>query len=275
MRKRIIIQIFIFLSCCLPVMGQNDLPEISTSLEKLFGRLKNNYSSQEKLAINDSIRTIIVGYSSSDTVFNCNFKNLRFLGQITSPDSLIKIITWNLILDDGENRYFCYVVSRTGKIKPAKVYTLDGFHREGTIRSDTIYSQSDWYGALYYDIRPFKLNGQVSYIVLGIDYGNSFITRKIIDILSFNVKNEIIFGKNCINDGSETRYRIVFEFASTAIMSLRFNTDRSVIFDHLAPFSAEYKDDHRYYGPDYSFDSYDLDMGVWRLKRNIDIRNKK
>jgi hypothetical protein len=65
----------------------------------------------------------------------------------------------------------------------------------------------------------------------------------------------------------------VFEFASTAVMSLRFKTDSSIVFDHLAPFSPEYKDNFQFYGPDFSFDSYDLESGVWRFKTNVDIRN--
>jgi hypothetical protein len=258
-----------------PIMGQNIRPDISSGLEKLFGRLDKNLSSQEKLASNDSIQLIIEGYASSDSVFNHRFTNLRHLGQVISSDSLIKIIAWNLILENGENEYFCYLLKRSGKTEPGKVYKMAGYHRKAPVRTDTIYSLSNWYGALYYDVRPFKLNNQVYYILLGIDFGNSFITRKIIDVLRFNSIDEIVFGMNCFSDGKEIKPRIVFEFASTAVMSLRFNTDNSIVFDHLSSFSSEYKENRQFYGPDFSFDSYDFENGLWRFKTDIDIRNKE
>lgn len=275
MRKEILIVTFFVASCFSQLMGQNNKPDNSSDLERLFGRLIENLNSQEKLAINDSIRMIIESYASSDTVFNHRFTNLRYLGQITSPDSLIKIIAWNLILEDGENRYFCYLIRRSGKTGPGKVYKISGLYREAPISSDTIYSLSNWYGALYYDVRPFKLNDQVYYVILGIDFGNSFITRKIIDVLSFDSKDEIVLGMNCFTDGKEIKPRIVFEFASTAVMSLRFNTDNSIVFDHLSPSSPEYKGNPRFYGPDFSYDSYNFENGLWRLKTDIDIRNKE
>lgn len=275
MKKEILIVIFFMVSFFSQLLGQNTKPDMSTDLEKLFGRLRETYNSTENLTTNDSIKLIIERYASSDTVFNHRFTNLRYLGQITSPDSLIKIITWNLILEDGDNKYFCYLIRRSGKTGPGKVFKLSGLYSEAPIISDTTYSQSNWYGALYYDVRPFKLNEQVNYIILGIDYGNSFITRKIIDVLSFNPKDEIVLGMNCFTEGKEIKSRVVFEYASTAVMSLRFNADNSIVFDHLSPFSPEFKDNRQYYGPDYSFDSYVFENGLWRLKTNIDIRNKE
>ena len=275
MKRRIITGIFFILSAFSILTAQNNQPDITTSLEKLFARLKINFNSAERLAINDSIQVIVESYASSDTVFNHRFQNLRYLGQVTSPDSLLKILTWNLILEDGDNRYFCYLIRRPHKTVPAKIFKLTGIYREEPVRSDTIYSPSDWYGALYYDIKPFQLNDQTNYVILGIDYGNSFITRKIIDVLWFNSKDEIFFGMKCFNDGKEIKFRAVFEFASTAVMSLRFNTDSSIVFDHLAPFSQEYKDNHQFYGPDFSFDSYDLENGLWRFKTNVDVRKKE
>ena len=272
-----IIQIIILLaiSCFLQLSGQSTKQDVSADLQKLFGRLTENNNYQEKISTNDSIRSIIESYASSDTVFNHRFANLRYLGQISSPDSLIKIITWNLILDDGDNRYFCYLIRRSGKTGAGKVFKLSGLYSETPIKSDTTYSQSNWYGALYYDIRPFKLNGQVNYIILGIDYGNSFITRKIIDVLSFNQNDEIVLGMNCFTEGKEIKSRIVFEYASSAVMSLRFNEDNSIVFDHLSPFSPDFKDNRQYYGPDFSLDTYVFENGFWRLKTNIDIRNKE
>jgi hypothetical protein len=254
---------------------QTDSVRIAGDLEGMFRRIRENISSSDKLAINDSIKLFIENFAASDTVFKHRFSNLRYLGQVTSPDSLIKILTWNLILEDGGNRYFCYFIRRSLTGSENIVYKLSGTYNEGPVRTDTIYSGSNWYGALYYDIRPFIVNGEKYYVILGIDYGNSFITRKIIDILNFGPGKNLIFGKQCFTDGRQVIPRVVFEYAATAVMSLKFDTDVSIVFDHLSPFSPELKDNHQFYGPDFSFDRYSLENGMWRLKQDVDMRNKK
>jgi hypothetical protein len=257
------------------ISGQTTHGNVSADLEGMFRRLRENRFSQEKLAINDSLRAIIEKYAASDSVFSHRFSNLRFLGQISSPDNLVKILTWNLILEDGGNRYFCYIIRRTGSNSQNSIYKLSGIYNEATVRSDTVYSDSNWYGALYYDIRPYLTGKDLNYILLGIDYGNSFITRKIIDVLSFGADNTLIFGKRCFTDGKIITHRVVFEFSATVAMSVRFVSETSIVFDHLSSASPEYKDNRQFYGPDFSFDSYNLENGFWKLKSNIDVRNKE
>ncbi|MGD0582004.1 MAG: hypothetical protein ABR974_03560 [Bacteroidales bacterium] len=255
--------------------GQGNTAGASKNLEKMFLRLSGNLPADEKLKTNDSVQAFIDSFAASDTAFNYRFRSLRYLGQIMSPDSLVKIITWNLILDDGTNQYFCYLIRREKKRGGGTVIKLKAAYNENAERVDTAYSVRNWYGALYYDLRPFDLNGSTKYIVLGIDYGNSFVTRKLIDVLSFGTGGDVTFGLNCFSDGQGlNNQRILFEYSSKAVMSLRFEADNTIVFDHLSPFSPQYKGDHQFYGPDFSFDSYKLDNGLWRYKGDIDIRNK-
>ena len=272
-RVSLIITLLIFLICN-SINSQTNSTGITRDIEGMFSRIRENLNQKEKLSINDSIRLIIEGYAASDTVFKHRFSNLRFLGQITSPDSLVKIITWNLILEDGGNRYFCYIIRRPVRDSKNKIYKLTGTYNEAAIRSDTIYSESNWYGALYYDLRPFVTANETSYVLLGLDYGNSFITRKLIDVLSFGSGNSLVFGKKCFSDGKQLQPRVVFEYASTAVMSLKFVTNVTIVFDHLSPSSPDLKENRQFYGPDFTFDSYTLENGLWRLKSNIDVRNK-
>ncbi len=84
----------------------------------------------------------------------------------------------------------------------------------------------------------------------------------------------LFLGKNgLIQEGIE--FRAVFEYASNAMMSLRFRSDSSIVFDHLVPFSPSKKDDHQFYGPDYSFDAYNYKDGLWKLTINVDARNQE
>jgi hypothetical protein len=91
--------------------------------------------------------------------------------------------------------------------------------------------------------------------------------------LSFTEDGSIVFGKKWFIDGDQQKYRAVFEYASNAMMTLRFRSDKSIVFDHLVPFTPSQKDDRQYYGPDYSVDAYNFDNGVWKFTVNVDVRN--
>jgi hypothetical protein len=255
--------------------GQEPVQETPKVLEKLFSGFSSNISDSVRILLNDSIISVIDSYVQSDTVFKHRFVNLQKLGQITSPDSVLKIITWNMILRESQSRYYCYFIRKKDTGNVNHVYKLIADYSPDSLRVDTVYSKSDWYGALYYDIRPFEKDSSVCWVLLGIDYGNPLISRKIIDVVTFNENDSIVFGSSWFRYRKETRYRDVFEYSSSGMMSLRFVSDSSVVFDHLVPFSPEYENNREYYGPDYSTDAYILKDGFWQLMINVDARNEQ
>ena len=255
--------------------GQETSKDSSKILEDLYGRLLISHSDSIRLQINDSIKLFIESYISSDTVFKSNLKNLRYLGQITSPDSSLKIITWNLILPDSPGRYFCYFIRKGVPGMENKIYRMSASYKVNPVTVDTTYAQADWYGALYYDVRTYIIDNKKCWILLGIDYGNPDISRKIIDVLNITPGDSLIFGRKWFESKDEKKFRAVFEYASNGMMSLRFKTDSSIVFDHLVPFSENQKNDRQFYGPDYSNDAYNFSKGTWKLIENVDARNKQ
>lgn len=253
--------------------GQNTQLPVSIDLEKLFGRLLTVNKDSVRISVNDSIMSIVDSYVKSDTIFAHRFNNVRFLGQITSPDSIIKIVTWNLYLRDQPGRYYLYMIRKFPETNSRKVYRLFAEYDSSAILTDTIYRESNWYGALYYDIRPQIISGKACWVLLGIDYGNFNITRKVIEVISFDRDDNIQFGLKSFLSDDRILDRIVFEYSATATMTLRFGGDDSVIFDHLVPFSPELVNDRKYYGPHYSNDAYVLENGFWKFELNVDARN--
>lgn len=255
------------------INAATDISAIGKNLENLFKKLAASQNDIEKRVINDSIVILVQQYVYSDSVFNTRFDNVKFLGQIVSPDSLVKIITWNVPFSEGVQNYYCYILTRFQGAEGVKSYKLSGISGTETIRKDTTYSQYDWYGSLYYDIKPVTLSDGKYYMLLGIDFKDLFLTRKVIDIVKFGAENELVFGRLCFSDGIKLSYREVFEYSSSATMMLRFDPGNIVVFDHLSPFSPEYKDNFKYYGPDFSYDAYALENGQLKLKQDIDVRN--
>ena len=274
--KRIKLYLIIIISLSTGIItGQKVSNDTSEVLEELYTRLVNNFDDNTRIQINDSIRLIISSYVKSDMVFNNRFDNLRYLGQIISPDSLLKIVTWNLVLSSSSSRYYCYIIRKEKAGGKSRIYSLTTAYKDYPIKTDTVYSESDWYGALYYDIKPYISGDKKYWVLLGIDYGNPSVSRKIIEVLSFTPDGSIIFGKKWFVSGEKTKFRDVFEYISDALMTLRFNSASSIIFNHLVSFSADIKNDRQYFAPDYSFDAYNFENGLWKMTYNVDVRNKE
>lgn len=270
--KRILSILMLIFSATSITPGQSPVPDPSSVIDTLFSRLVTAAGDEDRLKINDSIILFIDSYAESDTIMDHTFEGLKNLGQISSRNSHLKILTWNLLLKESASRYYCYFINRPEKKNV--VYRLAGTYSEKPIRTDTIYSEKNWYGALYYDLRPFSKDSRDYWIFLGIDYGSPSVTRKIIDAVSFT-DGGIIFGKKIFESDNETKYREVLEYSSEAVASLKFASDKSIVFDHLVPVSPALKGQKEFYGPDFSFDAYNLEKGMWRLESNIDVRNRK
>lgn len=271
MKHKLPVAILILFTGLSGLYGQERSADAGKTLERLFKGISSDISDREKVAGNDSIISILDGYSRSDSVFVHKFNNLRFLGQIESKDSKLKIIAWNLLLKDTASRYYCYFINR--KKDSNKVCRLTSNYNKEPADKDKIYTADDWYGALYYDLRPVKKDNQIYWILLGIDYGNPAITRKIADVVRFTADDKIEFGKPLFKNGSGIHCREILEYSFTAVVSLRFLTDKVIVFDHLVPFSAEYRNNHEFYGPDFSYDAYRYEKGLWQFKTNFDVRN--
>ena len=167
--RYIILIIIIFEFSAFRIRAQDQT--VSETLDSLFSRLEKSRDNNVRSSINDSIVVIIDGYALSDSVFEHNFTNLRYLGQITASDEKLKIITWNLILTDKTNMYYCYIIHRGEKAKENTLFKLTGKNSPDPILTNTEYTSNNWYGALYYDVRPVKIKKQMFYVLLGIDFG--------------------------------------------------------------------------------------------------------
>lgn len=272
MTMRIFILYLLFTVVFTGSLQAQEYPVQNDAISALFARLTESSNDDERLQINDSIKAFAREYSACDSVFSFTY-DARYLGQITSPDSLIKLITWNLLLESGKNKYFCYIVKK-GNGSGNNIYELAGEYSSNPILTDTTYTISDWYGALYYDIRPFSDGQKTCWIILGLNYGNSDVSRKIIDVIEFTGGNPV-FGRKIFQTTTGVKYREVFEYASLGSMSLRFASDSTIVFDHLVPITESAENGKKYLGPDFSYDAYVIEDGKWIFKLNIDARNKE
>ncbi|HEX2919870.1 MAG TPA: hypothetical protein VHO50_01765 [Bacteroidales bacterium] len=248
-------------------------PQSDTTIAYLFSRLAKSQNDSSRIAVNDSIITAVESYVNSESVFRTNYRNARYLGQITSPDSMLKIVTWNLALENNNGRYYSYIIRKSNTGKKNKIYSLSTSYNQQPILSDTIYKRSDWYGSLYYDVRPAISSGDTCWVVLGLSLGDPLVSRKIIDVISFDDDDSIVLGKKWFLK-TTLKHRMLFEYASIGTMTLRFTSDKSILFDHLVAIGPG-PDNRTLFGADYSYDSFTFTNETWIFQQNVEARNKE
>jgi hypothetical protein len=127
---------------------------------------------------------------------------------------------------------------------------------------------------LVYDIIPVKAGSQTLYTLLCFANEDLFISKKAVDILSFDETGKAWFGKPVFRIHGKVQSRIIFRYTSKARMSLVWNASRKmIIFDHLSPSRPIYTGNYNYYGPDLSFDALRFENGFWELTEDVDARN--
>jgi hypothetical protein len=272
-KRTLVLLAILALPCHVKAGINSNAGDLRSGLQHLFTRLQTATTDSARLSVNDSIKTLVAGYASGQEFFGKKFPELKYLGQILSPDSALKIINWNLSLKEAGGSYFCYIIRKYADGSPLNVTYLERKYEPGKIRSDTTYSRADWYGSLYYDVRPVEYEGINSWIVLGISYSDPVALKKIIEVVTYSPDGRLILGRKWFSDDKAVRYRHVLEYSTTASITLRFREDNSIVFDHLVPIPKVNSEGKLEYGPDYSYDSFVFEEGEWKLSLNIDARN--
>jgi hypothetical protein len=211
--------------------------------------------------------------------FNYPFDSIRPLSKVKSPDGRVRIYTWTIrSLKDGTYRYYGIVQHKeTGNQKIRNTGLIEKKYENDSASVMTLLP-GEWYGALYYDIVQKKVKKDTWYFLLGWHGNNAFTTRKIIDVLTIDQYNNLEFGARVFEDekGKRILTRVIFEFSAEAVMLLRYDKKKKgIVFDHLSPSSPSAKGQYRYYGPDFTYDGYFFKKGMWRYKKNLDLRNEK
>jgi hypothetical protein len=254
---------------------QDSLPRAETIIKNLFIRVINCRQDEEKLILADSIAHQLESVLLLPDAFEYPFESIKTIGKITSPDEKLRIFTWNLPLMDGITRYYGFIQHKTGKTDKIQLFRLTDKSNDLANPGFLTLAHDQWYGALIYEIIEKKYEESNYYILLGYDPHNLFISRKIVDLLYFDINNEPKFGQPVFHYQKQMQYRIVFEYSSKVQMSLRWNPDlKMIIYDHLSPSTPANAGNFQFYGPDFSYDGLRFENGIWEMVEDVDIKNQ-
>ncbi len=193
----------------------------------------------------------------------------------TSPDKSFRLFNWNVPMRNGAERYFCLVMRWNKSKKMATVLQLEDLSEEIDKPETKTLNPQKWYGALYYDIVPFKKGGKKHYLLLGWDGYSNIMNRKMVDVMSFTSKS-IKFGAPVFKLNKTTQRRLIYSYAEDLTMTLKYQEkNKRFVLDHLAPKNPTLEGQFQFYMPDASFDAFNFKKGKWILEKNINFQRRK
>jgi hypothetical protein len=248
------------------------IPDIRMRI--LFSRLTPEISDMEKYEISDEIWGRLNKLLENKLLFDNNFSDYSQLSTVISSNKKVKICTWNIEYDSGEQYFFGGLVVNT-KSK-MEVYKLVDSRKSIRNQMYEVLKPEKWYGCIYYGIIENKFKGDVFYTLLGFNGNNAFTQIKLIDILTFSDKENSSpkFGATVFDDRYKKNCRMVYEYGKNVTMMLRYDINlKMIVMDNLVSSNSFFQNDFRFYGPDLSHNGLKFENGKWIFYSDIELRN--
>ena len=240
------------------------------SLVSLGKKFINEDNDLERKNANYAFIKTLVSALKLPNSFLYPFDSLKSVNIINSPDNRFRIISWPIVNADGSYRFYGTIQINTGG--NLKMYPLNDYSPLIKSPEDTVADNLTWYGAEYYRIIPVY-SPKLYYVLVGWKGNTVKSNKKVIDVLSFKDEKPVL-GMPVFDGNGKTRDRVIFEYTRQASMLLRYVPDQNlIVFDHLAPPDPKLKNQRDTYGPDLSYDGYQLKNGRWVYVDNLDMRN--
>lgn len=195
------------------------------------------------------------------------FDSVVGISKLYAPDTSFRIFTWVVSFDDYYYRQRGAIQLRTAdgslKLLPLRDYS------EFTDKpQDSVRTRGNWIGAMYYNIIKTQFNGKNYYTLFGFDNNSAMSSMKWIEVLTFNEKNEPVFGgpffsyeKDTIPKPTQYRYSIEFK-KGTRVLVNYIDDLQMILVDHLVSENDDTANQWTYV-PDGDQEGFKWENGKW------------
>ena len=201
------------------------------------------------------------------------FDSVQNISKIYAPDSSFRIFTWQVMKDYTYYRQRGAIQMRTadGSLKLYPLFDASEFTKAPT---DSIRTNNNWIGAIYYKIILTTYKDRKYYTLLGLDENNARSEKKWIEVLTFTPDGQPQFGGNYFKYSAggikppQPVFRFCLEYKKDA--GVRMNYDpkyHAIIFSRLVSESPDEKNAYNFipYG---DYEGFRWVNGFWVYVNN-------
>ena len=138
------------------------------------------------------IKTLVRALKISNS-FSYPFDSVKTISKIYPPDSSFRIFTWQIERDESYFRQYGAIQMHTkdGSLKFFPLIDASDYTANPT---DSVRTNTNWIGAIYYGIVAKEYKSKKYYTLFGFDDNEFISTKKWLEVLTFNENNEPVFG---------------------------------------------------------------------------------
>lgn len=271
---RVFLAVCVMIAVAQPVLSQTiskaDLKELKAKEDTLksYARYMVTDSIISTRMIADSFFTrILVRALKIKNSFYYPFDAVLGISKMYAPDSSFRIFTWTIQFDEYYSRQKGAIQMPT-KDGSLKLFPLRDNSEFTDKAEDSVRTPANWIGAVYYNMVKTQFNGKNYYTLFGYDNNNLMSSKKWVEVLTFNSRNEPLFGGpffSYVNDSArqKPKYRLTLEYKKDARVLMNYIADLDVILiDHLVSETNE-PDNKWSYVPDGDNEAFKWENGKW------------
>jgi hypothetical protein len=247
--------------------------DYQSQLLKIAPQLVNGQTDEQKLKAHKELLELWDFVVDDPKSMKFAFDSLSpYFPILTSEDKKMRIINWFVPLSNSINQYHAIVQYYDHK-KNYQVEYLKPIEGEVKTANTLKLINSQWIGALYYQISSFKRGKNTYYLLLGWDANTERSNKKIIDVL--HISKSLTFGAPIFRYKKQRLHRFILEYKEDAIVSVKYHQKEKMIsFPNLIPIKDELEGLYDFYVPDGSINAFELVNGTFRYKEDIMNPNK-
>lgn len=241
----------------------NSFPTYLKRANRAAKEILENIEEEARAQAHEDLKGIFDKMLKMPEADTCKFENYLQGISVQKPnDNKFTVFTWQYFVNDSTYLYGGYM-----RLKDGTVFRLDDKAREHKQPFDLKLRHTNWYGALYYKIMPFRHDGQDMYLLFGYNAHSFFARRKLLDVLYFdNGKPRFGFKTIEMKDGrgvKRTVSRFILEYSASVMVTLNYSeTEKMILYDHLVG-GAPIENGGTLNIPDGSYCGLKLEKGKW------------
>jgi hypothetical protein len=198
------------------------------------------------------------------------FDSLQYLSKVKAPDNAFKVFTWELKEPLGTHRYYGAVQMNSKNLKITPLFDYSDtmvYHPQKTL------TPANWYGCIYYNCTLTKDDqGNKKYTLFGLDRIDYVSNRKIMEVMTINSEDKILFGEETLLHYYDTLGRLIkkearlfLQYNDRSVVHLNYNqAKQEIIYDHITAPTEKEADASFTYVPDGTYEGFTWENNYWK-----------
>ncbi|BFG69537.1 hypothetical protein KACHI17_04180 [Sediminibacterium sp. KACHI17] len=227
------------------------LQQMENELKPLATAILNEEQFIDRFKADSAFTRGLVRALRTQHSFRYRFDSLITISQQYAPDSSFRIFTWQIQMEDMNHfRQKGAIQMRTsdGSLKLIPLFDASKFTEAPF---DSVRTNQNWIGAVYYNIIQTSYNNRKYYTLFGYDENDARSTRKWMEVLTFDVNGNPQFGGRYFNyreddiKPKQPAFRFCLEYKKDANAKLNYDPELNmIVMAHLVSEEGDNKKKH-------------------------------